>query len=236
MTAQEEQWIFDSFVKLYTDETISSYTKVESPDYIINLKKRKVGLELTEIFQDSGEKFSELQRKSSDWKTFTEEFITELQPLIDFKFMVGIHFSSVHSIKKSEKNHLILKLVAICAPKLVKLQNKEHVDIDYYDDIPEQIDSLHFSRFDGLSESMNYQPEGGTVRELTSELLQTIIDKKQNKLPTYSTCDEYWLLIREGNYYAGSFSDEIEKPLVVYSAFDKVFLLRTKKNELIALK
>lgn len=233
---QEEQWIFDSFIKLYTDEAISKYTKAESPDFIMELKNRRVGLELTEIFQDSGERFSELQRKSSDWKTFTEDFITELQPRINFKFMVGIHFSSFHSIKKSEKKLLISKLVTICAPKLIKLQNKENLDIDYYDGVPEQVDLLHFLRYDGLSESMNYQPEGGTVRELTSEQLQTIIDKKQKKLPTYLTCDEYWLLIREGNYYAGSFSDEIEKPLVVHSAFDKVFLFRTKKNELIALK
>jgi hypothetical protein len=234
---QEEQWIFDSFIRLYSDETISKYTKAEAPDFIIDLGNRKVGLELTEIFQDSGEKKdSELQRRSSDRKTFTEDFIAELQPRMNFNFMVGIHFRRLHSIKKSEKKHIISKLVTICAPKLAKLQNKENLEIDYSDGVPEQIQTLNFLRYDGLRESMNSQPEGGAVGELTSELLQTIIDKKQKKLPTYLPCDEYWLLIREGNYYAGSFSDEIEKPLIICSAFDKVFLLRTKKNELISLK
>ncbi|MGN7784470.1 hypothetical protein ACTJIJ_08085 [Niabella sp. 22666] len=233
---QEEQWIFDSFIKAYRDADISAYFKTEAPDYIIKLKDLKVGLELTEIFQDSDEKFSELQRNSSDWKTFTEGFITKLQPHIDFKFMVGIDFSRFHSIKKSEKHSVLSKLVESCVPKLKGLQNREHLDLDYYDSVPEQIDSVHFSRYDALPESMNYQPEGGTVRELTSAVLQTVIDKKDKKLRTYSPCDEYWLLIREGNYYAGSFSDEIAEPLVITSAYDKVFLFRTRKNEIISLK
>ena len=233
---QEEQWIFESFIEAYKDAEISDYFKNEAPDYIIKLNDRKVGLELTEIFQDSDEKFSELQRNSSDWKTFTEEFITKLQPHIDFKFMVGIDFSRFHSIKKSEKHHVVSKLAEVCIPKLMNLQNREHLDLDYNDNVPEQIDSIHFSRYDALPESINYQPEGGTVRELASAVLQTVIDKKDKKLPTYSHCDEYWLLIREGNYYAGSFSDEITEPLVIRSTFDKVFLFRTKKNEVISLK
>ncbi|GEM_PF-3495902 len=235
---QEEQWIFDSFIKAYTEDgELCDYLKTEVPDYIINIKDRKVGLELTEIFQDSDDKFSNLQRNSSDWKTFTEEFITEIQLQIDFKFMVGIDFSRFHSIKKSEKHYVVLKLVEACIPKLKRLSNREHLDLDnYYDKLPQQIDSIHFSRYDALTESMNYQPEGGTVRELTSGILQTVIDKKDKKLPTYSHCDEYWLLIREGNYYAGSFSDEIVENLSIQSAFDKVFLFRTKKNEVISLK
>ena len=234
---QEEQWTFDAFIKAYKDVEICEYIKTEAPDYIINIKDRKVGLELTEIFQDSDEKFSKLQRNSSDWKTFTAEFITELQLQIEFKFMVGIDFSRFHSIKKAEKHDIILKLVEACIPKLKHLLNREHLDLDnYYDNLPKQIDSIHFSRNDALLESLNYQPEGGTVRELTSEILQTVIDKKDKKLPTYSYCDEYWLLIREGNYYAGSFSDEIVNDLSIQSAFDRVFLFRTTKKVVIPLK
>lgn len=238
MTTKEhkEQWVFQCFAKAYKDAELCDYFKTESPDYIIKNKDRIIGLELTEIFQDSDGKYSKLQRKSNDWKTFTEEFIKELQPKIDFKFMVGIYFSRFHSIKKSEKHDVILKMVEACMPKLVRLENKKHLIIDYVNcNLPEQIDSIHFSRYDALLESMNFQPEGGPVRELSSPILQKVIDKKDKKLPTYSNCDEYWLVIHEGNYYAGSFTDEIAGQLSIKSTFDKVFLFRTKTLDLIIL-
>ena len=58
---------------------------------------------------------------------------------------------------------------------------------------------------------------------------------KEKKLLTYRDCDQQWLLIREGNYYSGSFSD-IEIDLPIESLFDKVFLFRTRAREIVELK
>ena len=45
----------------------------------------------------------------------------------------------------------------------------------------------------------------------------------------YKICNEYWLVIRDGNYYAGSFNDvTIETP--IQSKFDKVFIVRTREK------
>ncbi len=55
------------------------------------------------------------------------------------------------------------------------------------------------------------------------------------KINDYKPCDQNWLIIREGNYYAGTFA-EIEVSMPVSSLFNKVFLFRTNKNEVVVLK
>ena len=54
---------------------------------------------------------------------------------------------------------------------------------------------------------------------------------KENK---YENCDEYWLLIREGDMTAASFS--IIKIDYFETNFTKVYMYRIFKNELIELK
>ncbi len=236
MTLEEEEWIFEMFVRLHPDVYRKDFKKTESPDFTLQLEEKIIGVELTEIFQDSTDKDSKLQKKSSDGISFTEDFIKEIQPNIPFKFAVNFHFSRFHPIRKFERQNLIKEISKICIPSLIRLHNKEFLDFDYYNGIPEQIDLIQFSRYDALNESYNSRSEGGIVRSLTSEPLQKVINKKEKKLRNYSPCDEYWLVIREGNYYAGSFSDDIDEEITVKSNFDRIFLLRTKKEELIILK
>lgn len=194
-----------------------------------------IGVELTEVFQDSTSKHSRLQQKSSDWASFTDQLILAIQPHIWFKFTVGIHFSNFHPIRKAEKENFIQTIATVCIPHLRGLLNRLHLRLDYYNGLPEQIDSIYFGRFDGIEESYNYKPEGGPVSDLRLEHSNPIIRRKEEKLLKYAKWDQYWLLIREGNYYAGSFSEvDITEPL--QSSFDKVFLIRTTKDEIIQLK
>jgi hypothetical protein len=63
----------------------------------------------------------------------------------------------------------------------------------------------------------------------------SIILKKDKLINKYQECDDYWLIIKEGNYYAGSFG-EIELLLPIESRFDKVFLYRSAMSQVIQLK
>jgi hypothetical protein len=232
---QEELWIFEKFVELFFNGRIPDFEKGESPDFIINLDGEKIGIELTEVFQDSSYSYSKLQQNSSDWANFTDQFIAAIQSEVDFKFSVGIHFSRFHEIKKSDKVNLIEKLKELCIPHLRTLPDRRHLKLDFYNGIPQQIDSIDFGRLDGIADSFNYKPEGGPVSDLKIEHLTPILLKKEKKLGKYVECDKNWLLIREGNYYAGSFS-ELDVPTPIESSFDKVFLLRTRKSSLVELK
>jgi hypothetical protein len=83
--------------------------------------------------------------------------------------------------------------------------------------------------------SFNSKSEGGVIRDLTLEYIQPILSQKEMKIKKFKPCDKYWLVIREGNYFAGSFSKlKIEIP--IDTTFDKVFLIRTFIDELIELK
>jgi hypothetical protein len=232
---QEEQWVFETFARIFPGGPITIFKRQESPDFIIEFEGKTIGVELTEIFQDSSTGHSKLQQKSSDRENFTEELIQTIQPFVNFHFGVGIHFSEFSHIRKSDKQTLIQLLVQICLPRLSGIQNHEHLELDFYNGLPQQIDSISFSRLDESDCSFNFKPEGGTVAILTSEHVLPTLIKKEKKLKSYIGCQEYWLVIREGNYYAGSFS-ESDPVISIKTSFDKVFLLRTKKSQLITLK
>lgn len=233
---QAEKWVMDIFVEIYHKGDIEILSKQESPDFIVEFEGKKVGVELTDIFQDSNLDHSRLQQYSSDSSSFTDDLITLIQPNVGFTFSIGIHFNKNFPIKKSVRGQILNKTKDICVPAMINLSNHEHLELEnYYDNLPNEIDDIHIYRFDGMEESINSKPEGGSVARLTLDHLKPILAKKEKKLSLYLHCDSQWLLIREGNYYAGSFSDvEIDTP--IESLFDKVFLIRTRTRHLIELK
>lgn len=231
-----ERWVMDLFIDSYKDGKLSILLEQEAPDFIISLDKKNIGVELTEVFQDSHLGISRLKQSSSDGSSFTEDFIALIQPDIPFKFSIGINFNKNQSIKKSKKQEILSQLKNICIPRVIKLRDREHLEFEnYYDRLPAEIDDIHIYRFDGMDESIDSRPEGGPVSNLTFNHLEKLLLSKEDKLSSYSACDEQWLLIREGNYYSGTFS-EVEIDLPIKSLFDKVFLFRTRTREIVKLK
>ena len=230
-----ERWILDIFIDNYKDGRLTLLHEQESPDFIIGLDQKTIGVELTEVFQDSHLGTSRLKQNSSDGSSFTEELIALLQPDIPFKFSIGINFNRRQTVKKSKKQEILDKLKFICLPKIIRLNDHEHLELEnYWDSLPDEIDDIHVYRFDGMDESIDSRPEGGSVSKLTIKHLEKILLSKEEKLSYYSPCDEQWLVIREGKYYSGSFSD-VEIDLPIKSMFDRVFLFRTRTREIIKL-
>jgi hypothetical protein len=231
-----ERWVMNLFIENYKKEIIALLNEQECPDFIVSVDGRKIGVELTEVFQDSHLGVSKLKQSSSEGSSFTEDLISIIQPHIPFAFSIGIHFNKNIPIKKSTKQEVLKRLEEICIPFMINLQDREHLELEnYYHNLPNEIDNIHIYRFDGMEESIDSRPEGGAVACLTISHIKTILANKENKLSSYESCDEQWLLIREGNYYSGSFNDvEIEVP--ISSLFDKVFLFRTRTNEILDLK
>jgi hypothetical protein len=231
-----ERWIMNLFIDNYKKGMITLVREQEAPDFIVSLDDKKIGIELTEVFQDSHLGISKLKQSSSEGSSFTEDLIALMQPYIPFTFSIGIHFNKNVPIKKSTKKEILKNLEEICVPAMINLQDHEHLELEnYYHNLPNQIDDIHIYRFDGMGESIDFRPEGGSVATLTISHVKTVLENKENKLSSYTNCDEQWLLIREGNYYSGSFSD-VEVDLPIKSQFDKVFLFRTRTNEILELK
>jgi len=229
---KEEIWIIEQFQKLYTSCHLENILKCESPDFIASSSGLKTGIEITQVFQDSNiGQHSKLQQYSSDSASITNQIINELQPLFSYKFSIGIVFSEKYPIKKSNKKQIINKIKDRCIPCMSNLQDRQIIDLDYYDGLPQEVEKIFIDRFDNMDFSFDSRPEGGIVKNLLFDHIQPILSQKEQKINKYLICDQYWLIIAEGKYYAGSFSEiMIETP--IKSSFDKVFLIRTNKNEL----
>ena len=235
MTPEIEKIIFDDFRNLLDNFPRGHFYKSESPDFIVEKENGKLGIELTEIFQDSDKGNSNYQRRLSDRHSLTSLLIKELQKNVNFTFHVNIHYSDFYHIKKSKKHEIANKLFEICFYNLRELENQKNFMIDDFRILPKEVNSIRIGRYDGLNESFDEMPEGGVVSKMTDLHLYPLIRQKDEKISNYQKCNEYWLVIREGNYYAGTFS-EIELNMPVSSQFDKVFLLRTGERLILELK
>lgn len=235
MTLNEEKYILDRFKTCYHSFPEGEINKSEKPDFIIKSNKKVIGIEITEIFQDSHEGHSKYQQRSSDRHDFSNKIILELQKFVDFTFHISIDFNDFYHLKKSKEKELLTKTFKATVSHLIRLKNKQEFLIQDYKRLPEEIDSVRIGRYDGLDASFDEKPDGGVVSDMTEIHINSIISKKEEKLKHYKDCHEHWLLIKEGNYYAGTFSDiKIESPII--SNFNKVFLFRINQSEVIELK
>jgi len=236
VNTEQELYYLDRFKALYRNFPTGKISKAEQPDFIVYSKQGKIGIELTELFQDSHLKgYSEYQQKSSARHIFTNELIGILQKYVSFTFHIGIGFNAFKSVNKLNKDRVIKKAFRATINNILNLDNKQSIVVDDFRILPEEINSIHVGRFDGLEESYDEMPEGGPVSDLENIHIEEVLEKKHRKLKKYKECSEQWLLIREGNYYAGSFAEfKVTKPIT--TSFDKVFILRSNYNKIIELK
>src|SRR5688572_26894035 len=216
MSSLQEIQVLQVFRELYRHFPDGTIEESESPDFLLKGAGAVIGIEVTEVFQDSHEGKSKLQQYSSDSLKFTEQLIALLQPYVSYPFSIGIHFSKFNPIKKAEKERLLVETKNICLPILMAMQDNQHCRLEYENGLPQQLDRIYIHRYDKMERSFNSQPEGGPVSNLTYQHIESIIKQKEQKLGKYHACNEYWLLIKEGNYYAGSF-DEIKIDLPIES-------------------
>jgi len=235
MTISEEKYILDRFKTCYQLFPKGEIHKSEQPDYIIKSTKKIIGIEITEVFQDSHQGYSKYQQRSSDRHDFSQKLILELQKVVNFTFLISIHFSDFYHLRKSKEKEKLEATFKATINHLMHLDNKQSILIEDFRRLPQEIDSVRIVRYDGLDESYDEKPDGGVVSDMTDIHINSVISKKEEKLIHYQDCNEHWLLIKEGNYYAGTFSDiKINSPII--SNFDKIFLFRINKSEIIVLK
>src|SRR5680860_355839 len=99
-----EKLIMDKFKAIYAGFPKGKIQKSEKPDFLVHSGDKRVGIEITEVFQDSHKGQSNYQQLSSDRHEFTKQLIQELQKFVDFTFHISIHFSYFNHLRKSERN------------------------------------------------------------------------------------------------------------------------------------
>lgn len=251
MTKREEKLVLDKFKELYCDLPQGEFSHVDSPDFIlVTLDRRKIGIELTQAVHSKSAK-----RQSSSQIELTDLALKELVSQLPYHFSLSIKLIPGKGVPKPKRKQIVSATVAFCVNEFLDLQNRsfsrvEHVNVDLdsilpevrnlmlnkgYRNLPEGIASISLLRYDEHGSSFNSASEAAFIPFFTFERLQERLSDKERKLPKYKPCDAYWLIIWQGAGITGYFKEvEFENP--IQSKFDKVFLIRDFKHELITLK
>lgn len=129
------------------------------------------------------------------------------------------------SFPKGTINHIDSPDFVICGARNIGIEITQVLHDDKIDN----------KREPGFSKFTSIESNGGTVPNLKAEHLRAILDKKEVQKKSFIECDEYWLLIREGSFFADSF-DDIEVTNLPDTSFDKVLLFRQSENIILELK
>lgn len=238
-----ECWVLGRFEELYTQFPAGIIEKSESPDFLVHSGGKVIGIELCEIFQDSnmdnGSKLKEREILEGKFgETLLKLLVSKLRDKISF--MLSIEFNQKNPFTVRQINSLANLCWVDC---MEFLWNNDTGDIRIENDgnnLPKEVNSIFILLSKLEFEPIYCNPQGGWIDNLRNEHVEPILNKHERALKKYKECDEYWLIIREGNYFAGSFSDiklNIKTPII--SDFDKVFIVRTRastKERIIILK
>lgn len=233
-----ERWIIEGFERVTQYPISETLIDHESPDFIFQLDGLRVGLEVTEIYQDILNGNSVLKQRSSFKQKLTEAAIEELSKRLRYNYSIDIELDFTVEVKKREFNSIAVQIADVCTPALMSIKSDyESREFEsYHYDLPACVKEIRVTRIDALNEPHNSQSEGGAVETLRNSHIDFVVRKKESILEKFSPCDKYWLLIHEGDYFAGSFGSYPDLSTPIHSKFDKVFLFRRKQSEVLVLK
>ena len=234
-----ELWILEQFKQSYKDFPVGEIKDSESPDFLIQTKDKIVGIELAEIFQDSHlGKDSKLKQQEVVQGKFGDTLLKLLTSKLERKtgFMLSIEFSIHNNFTIKQIQELGDQCWSECMEFIWNSNGGNVRIVNNGENFPKEINSIFIQMSKADYEPMYCNSQGGVVQTLRYEHIERTLQNHEKALKKYKTCDEYWLIIREGNYYAGSFSDiEINIETPINSSFNKVFILRTRPSSNVPL-
>ena len=233
-----EKYALDIFKEVYPEFPSGTIIHSDRPDFTVVNGNNVVGIDIMEVYQDSHlSNSSKLKQKESVKNEFEKDLIKAIEKYTQKSFVLSIEFSRCHTISNFKKGAIIQDCLAPCL-EFIWNQDEGDLRIENHPDnrynLPDEIDSI-FILLVKHDTSSNSNSQGGTVSNLEYKHIEPKLLKHEGAISGYKPCHEYWLLIREGNYYAGTFS-AIDIPTPIQTRFDKVFIIRTSKREYVQLK
>lgn len=236
MTPREEILLLEKFKHLYENFPFGIISHEDAPDIIVTDNDYKIGIELTEIFQDSFRKSSKLKQLQDYHSRIGNLLVREIERIYNYKIVVHLGFND-NNLSDNDKpvNEIVSVCLDVLQHNLRSLQINSYINERDFFTLPSGIRRISVYRFPEDIESYYGENEGGPVADLEFKHIERIISKKEARRLIYKQCNEYWLVIKEGNYYAGTFN-KVNIEIPIKSVFEKVFIVRTKDNTLIQLK
>lgn len=225
----------------------SDIQNTESPDFIVKWKNKKIGVEITEIFDTelyNGFNPRVIEKAQDHFLKCLEKYIVSPVPVeiwISFENKEPVPKTVDDVAKKLARyiNEVVLadfekRSVKFIIPRVISGKDINDRTI-INSDVPAFIQRIQVLN-DGHKKNYFTAGRGGILEDFSKKLLNQILDKKHIALKKYKSCDEHWLIMADRVSYAfdsnnnftrrvsvaNSFSqNDFETPVI--SNFDRVF-------------
>lgn len=180
----------------------------ESPDFIIQMESKNIGVELTLAERGSPHQFS-MQQIESAQSDFGEKLRQSMNPVLPIN--VHLVFEDGVAVQKKELMKSVMEVAALIdevsksmklnsvelivknQERLGKIENNFHISPNF----PEFLQSIQLMN-DGQKNSTVTGSRICILEDFTEKELAVILGKKHKALLNYTQCDEQWLVILSG--------------------------------------
>jgi hypothetical protein len=238
MTKKEllENSIFDKFKKSYNPFPQGKIDHIDKPDFIIHSNK-KIGVEITQIFKDQESKKGSLLKSVEEiTKKVSEEIIFLLNKNQKPKCYISVHLNE-NEFPSQLSPKEIAEYCFSDIDKNINVNQKNYIlEIHNNGQLPILVDSYEVifnEKVKDFEYIESYSTLGGVI---DNSGLQYILDKKEEAKREFIKCDEYWLIIKSGEFSADYFPSIEINPKELKTSFDKIFILKYLENEVIEIK
>lgn len=224
-----EKFWFEKFLP-YLNEcygiTIKDANHFDKPDFDFSIGDTRVGLEITERDEiDTGnKKWQAIRPFQSGIEKFTDNVAFRIYQKTGFKILITINFCRNAPFKLRNIHGFVEKLSIMCIDELKQMENKQFHWMFNTGNMPYEIYSVSFVRYDRLTKSVNGNVLQIESTPLSIETIQRSIKEKVEKLKSYRTFDQQWLLIADSAGKEGSFSEHNNSN--ENAGFDRIFIFR----------
>jgi hypothetical protein len=195
----EERSILSRFKSLYCDFPKGIISQPNKPDFIVEGEVR-IGIELTQIFKDQHLPGGSLFRAKETFHIYLLENVVGFLMKVSFPCCtIAIHLNdevfettlNARVVANSIFNE-ILKVRSLIKPDI-------YFEVENDGNLPDVIEAFTISTYGNLDE-INFVQTGSAIGEpLTNNFIQHILDKKEKAKQKFISCDQYWLIIKEGD-------------------------------------
>ena len=234
MNLDKETLAFNVFRNLHGD--LPPGEKSESPDFLINLDNKIIGVELTELMEeDSGP--SSLAAKYSLEDKIAKSSRIKFDLASNKRIMANLHIRDNLSLP-SNKIHSISKEIADLITRTTEnYPNTLSYNYEINENLPKEILAIYFDIAPFMTESHFSVMRGKWTGSFNINDLNRAIEKKDKNIPKYrKKADSIYLVIIEGFAPNSWFGPFIKTGTYIKNSFDKIFLLKIMSRELFQIK
>lgn len=228
MDFTEEKSILERFKTNYDSFPTGEIDQPDKPDFIVHGSK-KIGIELTQIFQDQESSKGSFLRSIEEYKRKTLNVLIELLNTSELNnSVVSLDLNNEHLDKSINPKTIAEECFKDIVSKFRDKQYENHTTytIENVNHLPNSIESYNIWFDSNLSNAEYVVTTGAVGKPITNKVLQFVLDKKEIALKNFAPCDSYWLIIKEGSFGSDYFPQIKVEPKSLKTSFDKIFILR----------